>query len=309
MTEYKKIEKIDTNIKPIGIFGRKKFEEVKEEVKEKSMHGSLKQWDIISVIVKSGENIQQEKFASLLMQKFKDIFEECKINCWLRPFMIVATSPIGGIVETITDAISIDRLKKTYPEMDSLRTYYVKTFGGSVKSKTFKKARKAFVRSLAGYSLLCYLLQIKDRHNANILIDSEGHVVHVDFGFMLSNSPGSMNFEASSFKLTSEFVDIMGGQRSQALRSFKALMIKGFMALRKNAEKIISFVEMTMISNRSMPCFMRGSIILDELRERFKLNLSAIECKQFMYDLIESSTDNWRTRWYDKYQRFIVGVW
>lgn len=136
--------------------------------------------------------------------------------------------------------------------MESLRTYYVKTFGGSVKSKIFKKARKAFVRSLAGYSLLCYLLQIKDRHNANILIDAHGHVVHVDFGFMLSNSPGGVNFEASSFKLTAEFVDIMGGQRSQALRQFKALMIKGFMALRKHAEQIISFVEMTMLSNPSM---------------------------------------------------------
>ena len=94
---------------------------------------------------------------------------------------------------------------------------------------------------------------------------------------MLSNSPGSMNFEASSFKLTSEFVEIMGGQRSQNLRIFKALMIKGFMALRKEAEKIISLVEMTMISNREMPCFSRGQIILDELRERFKLNLSSTE--------------------------------
>ena len=52
-----------------------------------------------------------------------------------------------------------------------------------------------------------------------------------------------MNFEASSFKLTSEFVEIMGGQRSQNLRIFKALMIKGFMALRKEAEKIISYFQ------------------------------------------------------------------
>mmetsp|Transcript_22557 Transcript_22557/g.22384 ORF Transcript_22557/g.22384 Transcript_22557/m.22384 type:complete len:193 (+) Transcript_22557:1635-2213(+) len=192
--------------------------------------------------------------------------------------------------------------------MDCLRRYYVKTFG-SVKSKTFKKARRAFVRSLAGYSLLCYILQIKDRHNANILIDSKGHVVHVDFGFMLSNSPGSMNFEASSFKLTNEFVDIMGGQRSQALRQFKALMIKGFIALRKHAEHIISFVEMTMMSNKNLSCFSRGSIILNEMRERFKLDLSDTNAKKFMYDLIENSTDHWRTRWYDKYQRLCVGVW
>jgi phosphatidylinositol kinase/protein kinase (PI-3 family) len=200
------------------------------------------------------------------------------------------------MIETITDAISIDRLRKAHPEIYSLRTYYVRTFGGAVNTKEFKQARKNFVRSMAGYSLLCYILQIKDRHNANILIDSVGHVLHVDFGFMLSNSPGSMNFEAPTFKLTSDFVEVMGGTRSHAFRQFKALMCKGFLELRNHAEQIISFVEMTMIANSHLACFSRGcEIILAELRERFKLDLNTNDCKEFMLDLIEHSTDNWRT--------------
>lgn len=77
------------------------------------------------------------------------------------------------------------------------------------------------MRSMVGYSLLCYILQIKDRHNGNILLDSRGHMVHVDFGFMLSNSPGNLNFESMAFKLTQEYIDVLGGQRSKFFNQYK----------------------------------------------------------------------------------------
>ena len=41
---------------------------------------------------------------------------------------------------------------------------------------------------------------------------ANGSIVHIDFGFLLSNSPGkNMGFEAAPFKLTSEWVELMGG--------------------------------------------------------------------------------------------------
>ena len=87
-------------------------------------------------------------------------------------------------------------------------------------------ANKAFAYSLAAYSLVCYVLQIKDRHNANILIDSEGHMVHIDFGFLLTNYPGGIQFEKVPYKLTSEFVEVLGGDNSPGFRRFRKYFIK-----------------------------------------------------------------------------------
>ena len=67
---------------------------------------------------------------------------------------------------------------------------------------------------MAGYSLICYIFQLKDRHNGNILIDNEGHIIHIDFGFVLTLSPGNLGFESAPFKLTKEYEELLGGKGS-----------------------------------------------------------------------------------------------
>lgn len=75
---------------------------------------------------------------------------------------------------------------------------------------------------MASYSLVQYLLQVKDRHNANILIDKEGHIIHIDFGFMLTNSPlKGMALENAPFKLNSDFIEVLGGEDSEGFRRFR----------------------------------------------------------------------------------------
>ena len=94
-----------------------------------------------------------------------------------------------------------------------------------------------FVKSLVGYSLLTYILQVRDRHNANLLLDDEGHIIHIDFGFILGDSPGmNMNFENAPFKMTREYIELLGGLDSGAMVMFQDLFLKGFFALQRHTE-------------------------------------------------------------------------
>jgi phosphatidylinositol 4-kinase len=53
--------------------------------------------------------------------------------------------------------------------------------------------------------------QVKDRHNGNIMLDAAGRLIHIDYGFMLSNTPGGgwVRFEASPMKLSREVLEVM----------------------------------------------------------------------------------------------------
>jgi phosphatidylinositol 4-kinase len=106
----------------------------------------------------------------------------------------------------------------------------MKTFGAT-DSDGYLAAVDAFKRSLAAYSIISYVLQLKDRHNGNVLIDNEGHIIHIDFGFMLSNSPGSVGFEAAPFKITQDYVDVLGGVGSQHFEDYKKLCKQAFQGM------------------------------------------------------------------------------
>lgn len=277
-----------------------------DRIRRRSPYGRLSNWDVLSLIVKAGDDCRQENLAMQMIFQIHEIFKAAALPLWLRPFHVLVTSPSSGIIECVEDAVSIDSLKKSTPHFQTLLLFFEGHFGPR-DSPGFLEAQTNFVQSTAAYSLVCYLLQIKDRHNGNILLDAQGHVIHIDFGFFLSNSPGgNWGFEAAPFKLTQEFVEVMEGEDSDAFALFKLLMIRGFLELRRHVDDIVSLVEI-MYLGPSMDCFYRTECV-HELRARFFADKTEQECIQFVYEMIETSVNNWRTVQYDSYQRMTNGI-
>jgi phosphatidylinositol kinase/protein kinase (PI-3 family) len=64
------------------------------------------------------------------------------------------------------------------------------------------------------------------------MIDADGHIVHIDYGFLLSNAPGKgLKFEQAPFKLTQENINVLGGVKGKYYRRFREYVKLGFMAL------------------------------------------------------------------------------
>lgn len=85
---------------------------------------------------------------------------EENIEMWVRPYQIVCLSNDSGLIEPILNTVSLHQIKKNSNK--SLREYFIDEYGGE-NSDEFKLAQRNFMQSCAAYSLICFLLQVKDR--------------------------------------------------------------------------------------------------------------------------------------------------
>jgi hypothetical protein len=293
--------------KPLPVVFKENWKEKEDRLRSKSAFGGHPGWRLLPVLVKSNDDLRQEQLASQLIFRMALILARERVPVWLCPYEIVALEASGGIIEAIPDTISIASLKKNDPDYTSLKDFFSSYF---YDSEDLSDAKANFCESLAAYSIVCFLLQIKDRHNGNILLDNRGHLIHIDFGFFFLSSPGkNTGFESAPFKLTREFVEVLEGPDSHLFGVFRSLCYRTFIALRKHCHEIILLVEMLKLGNEQLKCFRgRPDDAIKELRSRFRLDLNDRACFEYVNALIDESLENWRTNWYDRYQRYCVGV-
>lgn len=276
-----------------------------ERIRESSPYGHLPNWRLLSVIVKCGDDLRQELLAYQVLTELQAIWKIERVPIWVRPYKIVVTSNDSGMIEPVTDTVSLHQIKKNYN--GSLLDYFTAEFG-DVNSEEFLEARRNFVQSCAGYSIVCYLLQVKDRHNGNILLDSEGHIIHIDFGFILSSSPGkNFGFETSAFKLTHEIVEVMGGIGHDMFEYYKILMLQGLVAARKHQDRIVPLVEI-MQTGSQLPCFNKGPLTIKNLKERFHMNMTETQLQLHVDSLVDASMNSITTKLYDSFQYMTNGI-
>ncbi|XP_028985401.1 phosphatidylinositol 4-kinase beta isoform X2 [Betta splendens] len=318
---------------PSAVALKEPWEEKVRRIREGSPYGHLPTWRLLSVIVKCGDDLRQELLAFQVLQQLKSIWEQERVPLWIKPYKILVLSSDSGMIEPVVNAVSLHQVKKQ--SQLSLLDYFLQEHGAPT-TEAFLCAQRSFVQSCAGYSLICYLLQVKDRHNGNILLDADGHIIHIDFGFILSSSPKNLGFETSAFKLTSEFVDVMGGPDGDMFNYYKMLMLQGLIAARKHMDRVLQIVEIMQQGNRhsharthtlthtlshtprlhlpfclcpgsQLPCF-HGSSTMRALKERFHMSLTEEQLQLLIDQLVDGSMRSLTTKLYDGFQYLTNGI-
>ncbi|KAL8060450.1 hypothetical protein ABFX02_02G025200 [Erythranthe guttata] len=257
-------------------------------------------------IFKVGDDCRQDVLALQVISLLKDIFEAVGLNIYLFPYGVLPTGPERGIIEVVPNTRSRSQMGETTD--GGLYEIFQQDFG-PVGSPSFEAARENFLISSAGYAVASLLLQPKDRHNGNLLFDSVGRLVHIDFGFIFEISPGgNMRFESAHFKLSHEMTQLLdpsGVMKSDTWYQFVRLCVKGYLAARRYMDGIINTVSLMMDSG--LPCFSRGDPI-GNLRKRFHPEMSEREAANFMIRTCTDAYNKWTTAGYDLIQYLQQGI-
>lgn len=280
-----------------------------------------------SAIFKVGDDCRQDMLALQMIAAFRSIFGSVGLDVWVFPYRVTSTAPGCGVIDVLPNSISRDMLGRE--AVNGLYDYFISKFGGE-DSIRFQEARTNFVKSMAAYSVISYLLQFKDRHNGNIMIDDAGHIIHIDFGFCFDIAPGGVRFERAPFKLTSEMIAVMSGTQhlhshvpgnsggglglpggsshgptnTQPYRWFESLVVKAFLASRAYSTKLSHIVALMLDSG--LPCFKPDT--LKNFRDRFVLDKSEREAAEYMRELVRKSYMSVSTKGYDQFQLLTNGI-
>ena len=269
-----------------------------------SVYGAHDGWCLRPLIIKAGDDLRQEAFAMQLISRIAAMWADAGLALRVKTYEILATSPSTGLMEMVPDTVSLAALRKRHVPFVSLENFYYAAFGDGSDGR-LQQAQTNFVRSMAAYSLICYILKVKDRHDGNILLERDGSVVHIDWGYMLGRSMNAvLEVERAPFKLTRDHVSVMGGETHANFISYISLCVQGLQVLRERGSELVDLVR---AMNIGSPLLCVNEAEIAELQERLALKYSEKEVVERFIMLQGQALHSWSTGAYDLLQT-VLGV-
>ncbi|KAH6788652.1 vacuolar protein sorting 34 [Perilla frutescens var. frutescens] len=234
------------------------------------------------IIFKKGDDLRQDQLVIQMVSLMDRLLKLENLDLHLTPYRVLATGHDEGMLEFIPSK----SLAQILSEHRSITSYLQKFYPDEDAPFGITAAcLETFIKSCAGYSVITYILGIGDRHLDNLLLQDDGRLFHVDFGFILGRDPKPF---PPPMKLCKEMVEAMGGAESQYYTRFKSYCCEAYNILRKSSNLILNLFHLMAGSNIPDIASDPEKGIL-KLQEKFRLDLDDEESIHFFQDLINES--------------------
>lgn len=239
---------------------------------------------IYPLMYKVGDDLRQDQFVLQIIRLMDVLLKNENVDLKLTPYKILATGAQEGSMQFVPNETMATILSKYHGVLPYLRRYF-----GDPNSELGVQdwVMDNFVKSCAGYCVITYILGVGDRHLDNLLITTDGHFFHVDFGYILGQDPKPF---PPLMKLPPQIIEAFGGAGSSNDNKFRSYCFVAYSILRRNAGLILNLFELMKSSDipdiRIDP---DGAIL--KVKERFNLDMSEEEATEHFQTLINDSVN------------------
>ncbi|RLN94396.1 hypothetical protein BBJ28_00013147 [Nothophytophthora sp. Chile5] len=244
-----------------------------------------KEGPMYKFMVKNGDDLRQDQ---LIMQMFilmDRLLKKVNLDLKLTPYRILATGANDGLMEFVQDSYPVSYVVSQFESPQIVGFLRKHNPDPSAEFGVAPEALNTYVKSVAGYCVLTYLLGIGDRHLDNLMMKTEGHLFHIDFGFVFGADPKPY---PPPFKLTKEMVEGMGGPTSEHYQKFTTYCCQAYNWLRKSADLILNLLSL-MADSGIEELSANPATTLLKVEEKFRLDLTDEQAEQFFLGLINDS--------------------
>ncbi|RHY80988.1 hypothetical protein DYB35_002661, partial [Aphanomyces astaci] len=240
---------------------------------------------VCKVMIKNGDDLRQDQLIMQLIILMDRLLKKVNLDMKLTPYRVLATSTTAGLMEFVVDSMAFkDVISKYKTVQDFLRMHNPDPTNSGWEGISVD-AVNTYVKSLAGYCVITYILGIGDRHLDNLMMKTQGHLFHIDFGFVFGSDPKPF---PPPFKLTKEMVEGMGGRKSDNYHRFKTYCCQTYNWLRKSASMIMSLLHLMI--DAGIPELANDPLTtLAKVQERFRLDMTDEQAEAYFLGLISDS--------------------
>jgi len=237
---------------------------------------------------KHGDDLRQDQLIMQMIILMDTILKKYGLDMKLSPYKVLATSLSDGFVEFVPNSKNLSTVLAEHN--NDILQYLRRKEGASPADEGVAAVDPAvldtYIRSCAGYCVITYILGIGDRHLDNLLITQDGHLFHIDFGFILGKDPKPF---PPPMKLCREMVEAMGGQQSAGYNSFRSKACQAFKILRRNAKLILNLLTL-MVDANIKDLAAEGPVAILKVSQKFRPDLNDEQAEAHFLQLINEST-------------------